>query len=88
MESLQAELAIVQAQLINSRLAMEKALQSWSSQQMAVLQSTYSNNSSASNNLINIPTFTSNLDIASSSHSLEPLKLSQPFHDEDEDEDE
>ena len=81
---------MVQAQLINSQLAVVNALQS--SQQMAVPQTNYSNKSAASNNLINIRTFTSNFDIASetapSSHSSEPLQLSQPSHDEDEDEEE
>ena len=94
--SLQAELAMVQTQLINSRLAMANALQSSSSssssQQMAVFQPAYSNNSAASNNLINSWTFTSNFDIASetdpSFHSLEPLQPSQPSHDEDKDENE
>ncbi|KAL6335955.1 hypothetical protein AAG906_003580 [Vitis piasezkii] len=94
--SLQAELAMVQAQLINSRFAVANAFQNSQQQQqqhqIAVLQPAYSNNSTASNNLINVGSFTSNFDIASetapSSHSLEPLQLSQPSQDEDEDEEE
>lgn len=92
--SLQAELTMVQAQLMNSRLAVANAFQNPNSQQhqMGVLQPAYSNNSTASNNLINVGSFTSNFDIASqaapSSHGLEPLQLSQPSQDEDEDEEE
>ncbi|XP_016510881.1 LOB domain-containing protein 20-like [Nicotiana tabacum] len=64
--SLQAELAVVQTQLINNRYAMENALQTSQQQHhlqqqqlhqehnIAILQPTYSNNSSVSNNnLIN-----------------------------------
>lgn len=86
---------MVQAQLINSRFAVANAFQNSQQQQqhqIAVLQPAYSNNSTASNNLINVGSFTSNFDIASetapSSHSLEPLQLSQPSQDEDEDEEE
>ncbi|XWS58563.1 hypothetical protein CRYUN_Cryun08bG0044900 [Craigia yunnanensis] len=72
--SLQAELSMVQNQLISGRFAMENALQSSQQQQqqqqqqhheqhIALLQPAYSNNSSASNNLINISNFTSNFDL-------------------------
>ncbi|KAK9951697.1 hypothetical protein M0R45_007133 [Rubus argutus] len=57
--SLQTELAMVQTQLINSRLAFANALQSSQQQNMAMLQPAYSNNSSASTNLINMSSFTS-----------------------------
>ncbi|KAG4123241.1 hypothetical protein ERO13_D11G315000v2 [Gossypium hirsutum] len=75
--SLQAELVMVQNQLINSRFAMANALQSSQQQQhhhqhhhqqqqqqhLALLQPAYSNNSSASNNLINMSNFASNFDL-------------------------
>ncbi|XP_030927186.1 LOB domain-containing protein 20 [Quercus lobata] len=93
--SLQAELAMVQTQLINSRFAFANSLQNSQQQQrqnIAVLQPAYSNNSSASNNLISMSAFTSNFDIvaetAPSPHSLEPLQLSRPSQDEEEDEEE
>ncbi|KAJ9179875.1 hypothetical protein P3X46_008189 [Hevea brasiliensis] len=98
--SLQAELAMVQSQLINSRFAMANFLQNpqqqqqqhQQQQQVAMLQPAYSNNSSASTNLIHMSSFTSNFDIvtdtAPSSHSLEPLQLSRPSHDEEDDEEE
>uniref|UniRef100_A0A2C9VBU3 LOB domain-containing protein n=1 Tax=Manihot esculenta TaxID=3983 RepID=A0A2C9VBU3_MANES len=100
----QAELAMVQTQLINSRFAMANVLENSQQQQqqqqqlhhqhqqVSLLQPAYSNNSSASTNLINMSNFTSNFelvtDTAPSSHSLEPLHLSRPSHDEEDDEEE
>ncbi|KAA8516896.1 hypothetical protein F0562_017286 [Nyssa sinensis] len=93
--SLQAELAVVQTQLINSRFTVANAFQSSHEQQqqhIAALQPAYSNNSSASNSLVNLSSFNSSFDIAAetapSSHSFEPLQLSRPTHDEEEDEEE
>ncbi|GLT75805.1 hypothetical protein SLA2020_475020 [Shorea laevis] len=95
--SLQAELAVVQNQLMNSRLAMANALtsqqlQQQHQQQMAVLQPAYSNNSSASNDILNMSNFTSSFDFvadtAPSSQSLEPLPLSRPAQEEEDDEEE
>ncbi|XP_041022014.1 LOB domain-containing protein 20 [Juglans microcarpa x Juglans regia] len=113
--SLQAELAMVQTQLINSRFAFANAIQN--SHQHAheeqhqqqqqheqrdfqtVLQPDYSNNSSASTNLVNnINGFTTTeFDLAGdttapiSSQSLDPLvprPLSRPSQDEEEYEEE
>ncbi|KAE8725211.1 LOB domain-containing protein 20 [Hibiscus syriacus] len=105
--SLQAELAMVQNQLINSRFAMANALQSSQQQQqqhnhhhqqheqhMALLRPAYSNNSSASNNLINISNFVSNFELVAdtsttapnSSQSMDHLQLSMPCHDDEDDE--
>ncbi|PRQ45858.1 putative transcription factor AS2-LOB family [Rosa chinensis] len=95
--SLQTELAMVQTQLINSRFAFANAIQSSQQHQeqqqnMALLQPAYSNNSSASTNPINMRSFTSNFnhdlaaETAPCSHSLEPLLLSRPSQDEEEDE--
>ncbi|XP_022747394.1 LOB domain-containing protein 20-like [Durio zibethinus] len=99
--SLQAELAMVQNQLINSRFVMANALQSSQQQQqqqqhheqhIALLQPSYSNNSSASNNLINISNFTHNFDLVAettapnSSQSMDRLQLSRPCHDDEDDE--
>ncbi|KAK9041477.1 hypothetical protein V6N11_016577 [Hibiscus sabdariffa] len=104
--SLQAELAMVQNQLINSRSAMANALQSSPQQQhqhhhqqqheqhIAYLQPAYSNNSSASNNLINISNYASNFELVAetttpapnSSQSMDHLQLSIPCHDDDDDE--
>ncbi|KAJ6360221.1 hypothetical protein OIU77_004263 [Salix suchowensis] len=91
--SLQAELSTVQTQLINSRFAMANVLQQQHCHHhVAMLQPAYSNNSSASTNFINMSSFTSNFDLvadtAPSSHSMEPLQISQPSHDEEEDEEE
>ncbi|KAI5316653.1 hypothetical protein L3X38_036360 [Prunus dulcis] len=106
--SLQAELAMVQTQLINSRFAFANALQISSQQRQQhqqqqqqheqqqnmalMLQPAYSNNSSASTNLINMCSFTSNFDLAAetapSSQSLDPLQLSRPSQDEEDDEEE
>ncbi|KAL4200334.1 hypothetical protein AMTRI_Chr03g55900 [Amborella trichopoda] len=74
--SLQAELSLVQSQLINSRLAMANAPQHQQTH-MALLQPAYSNNSSASNNLINI---------GSLQGSFEPLQVSHPTQEEDDEE--
>ncbi|XP_057998444.1 LOB domain-containing protein 20-like isoform X2 [Hevea brasiliensis] len=92
--SLQAELAMVQTQLINSRFEMANVLQNSQQQQQLHhyqhLQPAYSNNSSACTNLINMSSFTSNFDLvtdtAPSSHSLEPLQHSRPSHDGEDDE--
>ncbi|KAK8514555.1 hypothetical protein V6N12_057455 [Hibiscus sabdariffa] len=102
--SLQAELAMVQNQLINSQLAVANALQSSQQQQqhhhhrqqheqhMALLRPAYSNNSSASNNLINISNFASNFELVAetaapnSSQSMDHLQLSMPCHDDEDDE--
>ncbi|PIA54067.1 hypothetical protein AQUCO_00900560v1 [Aquilegia coerulea] len=94
--SLQAELSIVQTQLMNSRLAVANALQSSQQQQqqqhISVLQPAYSNNSSASNNLVNLGSFPPSFDLAvetpPSSRSFRPTGVSGPSRDEDEDEDE
>ncbi|GFY98041.1 LOB domain-containing protein 20 [Actinidia rufa] len=101
--SLQAELAMVQTQLINSRLAVANAFQNTKQQQqqqqhqhqhIAVLQPAYSNNSSTSNNqLINTTTFNPSFDLtaetAPSSHSFEPPQLSRrPSQDGEEGEEE
>ncbi|GMN58414.1 hypothetical protein TIFTF001_027508 [Ficus carica] len=106
--SLQTELAMVQNQLMNSRFAFASVFQSSEEQQqqqqqqqqlqqhnVGVLQPAYSNNSSASNNLIPVSNFTSNFDLAAtdtapSSQSLDPLQaaLTQPTQDEDDDEEE
>ncbi|KAF9595721.1 hypothetical protein IFM89_003463 [Coptis chinensis] len=95
--SLQAELSIVQTQLINSRQAVANALQNSQQQQqqqhhhhISVLQPAYSNNSSTSNNLANLSTFPSNFDIQTdtppTSRSFRPTGHSGPTQDEDEDE--
>ncbi|PIN08087.1 hypothetical protein CDL12_19346 [Handroanthus impetiginosus] len=94
--SLQAELSLVQTQLINSRLVMANALQNSPQQQQhinaAVLQPAYSNNSSASNNLISMHSFSHNFgsEITAPSNSFEPIPhlSGQALHDEDEEEEE
>ncbi|RWR85411.1 LOB domain-containing protein 20 [Cinnamomum micranthum f. kanehirae] len=94
--TLQMELSVVQTQLMNSRLAIANALQVQQQQQqqqqnIAVLQPAYSNNSVTSNNLVNISTFPSSFDLtdtAPSSRSFEPLQITQPLQDEEEDEEE
>ncbi|CAI9102413.1 OLC1v1000678C1 [Oldenlandia corymbosa var. corymbosa] len=76
--SLQAELSMVQTQLINSRYAMANAIQDSQAiqhQQIAVaLQPAYSNTSSASNNLMNINSCntTSNFDLGSGGDVVAP----------------
>ena len=94
--SLQAEPAMVQNQLINSRFAIANALQSQQQpqheQNIALLQPAYTNNSSASNNLINISNFTSNFNLVAettapnSSQSIDHLPLARPCHDDEDDE--
>jgi hypothetical protein len=91
---------MVQTQLINSRFAYANIIQNSQQQQhqqehqnIAVLQPAFSNNSSVSNNLISMSAFTADFDLsgdaAPSSHSIEPLQLSRPsLQDEDEDEEE
>ncbi|XP_065853559.1 LOB domain-containing protein 20 [Euphorbia lathyris] len=91
--SLQGELAMVQTQLINSRFAMANMLQNsqQQQQQLAMLQPSYSNNSSASTNLMNMTTFASTFDLVADnapSSSIDPLHLSQPCHDDEDDEEE
>lgn len=91
--SLQAELVMVQTQLINSRLAVANAQQQHH-HHITMLQPAHSNTSSASNNFINMSSFNSSLDLLSetaapSSQNFEPLQLSQPSHDQlEEDEEE
>ncbi|KAF5725742.1 hypothetical protein HS088_TW23G00470 [Tripterygium wilfordii] len=90
--SMQAELAMVQAQLINSRLAMANALQEQNhhhyhqqqQQHIAMLQPAYSNNNSSASttNLINMSNFTSNFDLENapsvpSSYSMEAVLQQQ-----------
>ncbi|XP_043718486.1 LOB domain-containing protein 20 [Telopea speciosissima] len=101
--SLQAELSAVHNQLMSSRLAMVNALQSIQQHQQnqplhqppnfAVLQPAYSNNSSVSNNLVNLSSLSSNFDIAvettaPSSRSFDPLQLSRLSQEEEDEEDE
>ncbi|KAL3537925.1 hypothetical protein ACH5RR_001291 [Cinchona calisaya] len=92
--SLQAELAVVQTQLMNTRFALANALQDSQAvqQQIATLQPAYSNTSSASNNLINLNSFSPNFELAGEaapSNSFDPILLSQvPQEAEEEDEDE
>lgn len=100
MASLQAELAMMQTQVINSRFAYASAHQSTQQQQLlhqpdfnvAAMQPAYSNNSSASTtNLMNMSNFNPGFDLAMatvpSSHSLEPLQYSQlPQYEEDDEE--
>ncbi|KAF6174754.1 hypothetical protein GIB67_031278 [Kingdonia uniflora] len=87
--SLQAELSMVHAQLISSKLAVANALHN--SQQQQQQQLAYSN-SSASNNLVNLGGYPLNFDLTAettpSSQSFKPLQLAMPLQDEDEDEDE
>ncbi|KAH9728605.1 LOB domain-containing protein 20 [Citrus sinensis] len=100
--SLQAELTMVQNQLLNSRFVMANALQTSQQpqqpQHVALLhqqqqQPAYSNSSSASTNFINMSNLASNFDFAAetvlSCHSMEPLhELSRPAHDDEDDEEE
>ncbi|XP_027357201.1 LOB domain-containing protein 20 [Abrus precatorius] len=96
--SLQAEVAMLQNQLMNNRFAYANALQSTQLQQPNInattMQPAYSNNSSASTNLMNMSNFNNNpgfnlaMDTAPSSHSLEPLQLSRLSQYEEEDEEE
>ncbi|CAI0384861.1 unnamed protein product [Linum tenue] len=98
--SLQAELAMVQNQLINSRYAMANVLhqqeqqQQQQQQQVAFLQPAYSNNSSASTNLLNLSSFTtttSNFDLVpepAAAVGIEPLHITLPSQNNDEDDEE
>ncbi|KAI4350317.1 hypothetical protein L6164_004784 [Bauhinia variegata] len=89
--ALQAELTMVQTQLINSRIAFASAFQS-TQQQLQHQQPniSYSNNSSASTNLINMRSFNPSFDLAMetapSSQCLEPVQLSRLSQDEEDDE--
>lgn len=93
MAALKAELALVQTQLINSQVAVANAYQSAQQQQqqhhqnISIMQPAYSNNSSASNNFINLRSFNSGLDLVGettvpNTQSFEPVQLPQPSHDE------
>ncbi|KAJ4970062.1 hypothetical protein NE237_003161 [Protea cynaroides] len=95
--SLQAELSAVHNQLMSSRLAMANALQSIQHQQhqlhpphVAVLQPSYSNNSSASNNLVNLSSLSSNFDLTVEATPLsrryEPFQLSRLSKEEEDEE--
>ena len=94
---MQAELAMLQTQLMNSRFAYASALQTTQLQQpnmnTGALQPAYSNNSCASTNLLNLSTFNNNpsfvleMDTAPSS-SLEPLQLTRLSQCKEEDEEE
>jgi len=86
--SLQAELTMLQTQLMNSRFAYANALQTTQLQQpnmnAAALQPAYSNNSCASTNLMNLSSFNNNpagfdlaMHTAPSSNTLEPLQLTR-----------
>ncbi|XP_028761290.1 LOB domain-containing protein 20 [Neltuma alba] len=99
--SLQAELGVVQNQLMNSRYALASAVQSSQQQQQPSmnigLQPAYSNNNScASTNLMNMssnfspPCFDLAMDQAPppSSHSLDPLQFSRLSQEEEDDEQE
>ncbi|XP_027351131.1 LOB domain-containing protein 20-like [Abrus precatorius] len=97
--SLQGELAMVQNQLINAKLAYASALQNMQQQQQhyqpymnVPVQPSFSNNSSASTNPMNInyfnPGFNHAMEAAPSSHSFEPLQMSPLSHDEEGDEEE
>ncbi|KAK1296497.1 LOB domain-containing protein 20 [Acorus calamus] len=88
--SLQAELSMVQTQLINSRLAAATTLQRHHA--TALIQPEYSNTSSASNNLASLGEFPLSFDLVDvgppTTLVFEPLQLSQPSQDNEEEEDE
>ncbi|KAK7336293.1 hypothetical protein VNO77_16829 [Canavalia gladiata] len=97
--SLQGELAMVQNQVINNRVAYASVLQDTQQLQQqqqpnfnVALQPAYSNNSSASTNLMNMSCFNPGFDLAMgtvpSSHSFDPLELSRLSQDEEENEEE
>ncbi|KAF1877466.1 hypothetical protein Lal_00040182 [Lupinus albus] len=95
--SLQAEVAMTQTQLTNSRYAYATTFQTQHQQLQQpnmnlTMQPAYSNNSSASTNFMNMGNFNPGFDLAMgtapSSHSLDPLHLSQMSHYEEEDEEE
>ncbi|XP_021888754.1 LOB domain-containing protein 20-like [Carica papaya] len=89
---------MVQAQVINSRLAMANVLQNTQQQQqqhhheqqqvLALMQPAYSNNSSASNNLINISNFTSNFNSGFVTNDTLPSSLHNPRFSREDDDDE
>ncbi|KAL5079292.1 hypothetical protein RYX36_007713 [Vicia faba] len=94
--AMQAEVSIMQSQLMNSRYAYASTLQTTHQQQHQILQQpnfnasvqpAYSNNSSAStNNLVNMNFnhgFDLTMETAPSSHSLEPFQNSRLSHYED-----
>ncbi|KAL9323827.1 hypothetical protein ACSQ67_008684 [Phaseolus vulgaris] len=97
--SMQAEVAMVQTQLMNSRFAYASALESTQVQQpnmnAAALQPAYSNNSCASTNLMNLSSFNNNpagfdlaMHTAPSSSTLEPLQLTRLSKCEEDEEEE
>lgn len=97
--AMQAEVSMMQSQLMNSRYAYASTLQTTHQQQHQILQQptfnvsvqpAYSNNSSAStNNLVNMNNFNHGFDLtmetAPSSQSLEPFHNSRLSHYEDDD---
>ena len=100
---MQGELSMVQNQLINSRFAFANVLQSTQQHHQqqhqqpnyinVALQPAYSNNSSASTNLMNMssfnnPGFDLAMEAAPSPHSFEPLQFSRLSQDEENDEEE
>ncbi|KAJ0249759.1 LOB domain-containing protein 20 [Hirschfeldia incana] len=98
--SLQAELSLVQSQLINSRVAMANVMQQQQQQLVVMQQSEYSNNSSASTTLAGttMNSFTATAaaavgyDVmapANLEHSLQPMpRLQQVTRNQHEDEEE
>jgi hypothetical protein len=96
---MQAEVSMMQSQLMNRRYAYASALQTTHQQQHQILhqpnfnvsvQPAYSNNSSAStNNFMNMNSFNPGFDLtmetAPSSHSLEPFQNSRmtPYEEDD-----
>ncbi|KAK1296502.1 LOB domain-containing protein 20 [Acorus calamus] len=91
--SLQAELSMVQTQLINSRLAAAAAAATTLQCHHAtalLIQPEYSNTSSASNNLTSLGEFPLSFDLVDvgppTTLVFEPLQLSQPSQDNEEDE--
>ncbi|CAL5185590.1 unnamed protein product [Lathyrus oleraceus] len=97
--AMQAEVSMMQSQLMNSRYAYASTLQTTHQQQHQILQQptfnvsvqpAYSNNSSTStNNLVNMNNFNHGFDLtmetAPSSQSLEPFHNSRLSHYEDDD---
>ncbi|XP_027922678.1 LOB domain-containing protein 20 [Vigna unguiculata] len=96
--SLQAELAMLQTQVMNSKFAYASALQTTQLQQpnnmnATTLQPAYSNNSCASTNLMNLSSFNNNpaafdlaMDTTPSSNTLEPLQHTRLSKCEEKDE--
>ncbi|GAU44232.1 hypothetical protein TSUD_139250 [Trifolium subterraneum] len=98
--AMQAEVSMMQSQLMNRRYAFASAIQTTHQQQHQILQQPpnfnvsvqpeYSNNSSAStNNFMNMnsfhPGFDLTMETAPSSHSLEPFTNSRMPHYEEDD---